>query len=103
MVGLTTLQTILAFLIFSSFYFCDSFLVGGGSNVDSLDPMQMHKKAGFERDPQIYAHLVIPPWSRPFKLGYCLSWEWNTDVKYRQKRIDICNELSAGKFLPEVV
>jgi len=43
------------------------------------------------------SHEVILPWLRPFKPGYCTSWEWHTDKRYRDERIALCQELSGGK------
>ncbi|XP_032236645.1 uncharacterized PE-PGRS family protein PE_PGRS3 [Nematostella vectensis] len=69
------------------------FMSGSDSNVYGR-----HKDSwGFTTDHKIYSHLVIPPWTRPFKIGYCTSWEWNTDRKYRDQRIAICKKFSKGK------
>lgn len=68
----------------------------GGNDKDSIGiPVQIDK-LGFRQDPKVYSHLVIPPWSRPFKPGYCMSWEWNTDKRYRDQRLAICQELTKG-------
>ncbi|XP_031559053.1 uncharacterized protein LOC116295397 [Actinia tenebrosa] len=69
----------------------------GGNEKDSIGiPVQLDK-LGFRQDAKVYSHLVIPPWSRPFKPGYCMSWEWNTDKRYRDQRLAICQELTKGK------
>ena len=68
----------------------------GSENKEAFIPFEKLKEFGLSRDHKIYAHLVIPPWRRPFKLGYCESWEWHTDPKYRDQRIALCKELSEG-------
>jgi len=89
------LREMLSFLIlFSGIQFCGSFFLGG----DKGDSNQARgSTGGFQKNPQVYSHLIIPPWNRPFKPGYCLSWEWHTDKKYRDKRIEICKQLTEGK------
>jgi len=87
----------LAFILISSLGFSNGFWLGGSSNEGVV---RFHKGSqfGFEKDPNVYAHLVIPPWNRPFKPGYCKSWEWHTDKKYRDKRVAICKQYTEGKF-----
>jgi hypothetical protein len=68
----------------------------GSEKEGTFIPFEKLKDLGLSRDHKVYSHLVIPPWSRPFKLGYCESWEWHTDPKYRAQRLAICKELSEG-------
>lgn len=68
----------------------------GNEKEGTFIPFEKLKDLGLSRDHKVYSHLVIPPWSRPFKLGYCESWEWHTDPKYRAQRLAICKELSEG-------
>lgn len=91
-------QTFLALILSSFLGLCSGFLGLGGS--ESSAKVQFHKGSqfGFEKDPNVYAHFVIPPWNRPFKPGYCLSWEWHTDKKYRDKRVAICKQYNEGTF-----
>lgn len=90
----------LAFILISSLGFSAAFWLGGSSNDGTV---RFHKGSqfGFEKNPQIYSHLVIPPWNRPFKPGYCASWEWHTDKKYRNKRVAICKQYTEGKYSPQ--
>lgn len=87
----------LAFILVSSLSFSCGFLLGGSDNTATV---KFHKGSefGFEKNPNVYAHLVIPPWNRPFKPGYCASWEWHTDKKYRDKRVAICKQYTEGTF-----
>lgn len=87
----------LAFILISSLGFSSAFLLGGSEKTATV---RFHKGSefGFEKNPNVYAHLVIPPWNRPFKPGYCASWEWHTDKKYRDKRIAICKQYTEGKL-----
>ena len=66
-----------------------------GSNVD---PIFHIRKQGFDQDPKTFSHEIVAPWVRPFKPGYCDSWEWHTDERYREARLKICRELSGGKI-----
>ena len=68
-------------------------LFGGGSSNDKIAHL---RKLGFDEDPTTMSHEVILPWLRPFKPGYCTSWEWHTDKRYRDERIALCQELSGG-------
>ncbi|KAK3699586.1 hypothetical protein QZH41_014295 [Actinostola sp. cb2023] len=77
--------------------FSHGFFLGGSEQNGIGIPVQLANKAGFRQDQKVYSHLVIPPWSRPFKPGYCTSWEWNTDKRYREQRLAICNDLAKGK------
>lgn len=90
----------LAFILISSLGFSGAFWLGGSSNDGTV---RFHKGSqfGFEKNPEIYSHLVIPPWNRPFKPGYCASWEWHTDKKYRDKRVAICKQYAEGKYSPQ--
>lgn len=90
-------RTSLALILSSFLGLSNGFLGLGGS--ESNAKVQFHKGSqfGFEKDPNVYAHFVIPPWNRPFKPGYCLSWEWHTDKKYRDKRVAICKQHNEGK------
>lgn len=91
-------RTFLVLILSSFFGLCSGFLGLGGS--ESNAKVQFHKGSqfGFEKDPNVYAHFVIPPWNRPFKPGYCLSWEWHTDKKYRDRRVAICKQHNEGNF-----
>lgn len=93
-------RLVLAFILISSLGFSGAFWLGGSSNDGTV---RFHKGSqfGFEKNPQIYSHLVIPPWNRPFKPGYCASWEWHTDKKYRDKRVAICKQYTEGKYRPQ--
>ena len=86
----------LAALIISSLSFSRGFWLGDSSK----EAITFHRgsQLGFEKNPNVYAHLVIPPWNRPFKPGYCVSWEWHTDKKYRDRRVAICKEQAIGEF-----
>lgn len=86
----------LALVIISSLGFSSAFWLGGSSNDGKV---RFHEGSQFEKNANVYAHLVIPPWSRPFKPGYCKSWEWHTDKKYRDKRVAICKQYAEGKFM----
>lgn len=87
----------LAFILISSVGFSSGFFLGGSENDGTV---RFHKGSqfGFEKNPSVYAHLVIPPWNRAFKPGYCASWEWHTDKKYRDKRVAICKQFTEGTF-----
>lgn len=74
---------------------CRAFFLGSEKE-GTFIPFEKLKDFGLSRNHKVYSHLVIPPWSRPFKLGYCESWEWHTDQKYRAQRLAICKELSEG-------
>lgn len=93
-------RVVLAFILISSLGFSGAFWLGASSNDGTV---RFHKGSqfGFEKNPQIYSHLVIPPWNRPFKPGYCASWEWHTDKKYRDKRVAICKQYTEGKYSPQ--
>ena len=68
-------------------------LFGAGSGQEKIVHL---RKLGFDEDPTTMSHEVILPWLRPFKPGYCTSWEWHTDKRYRDERIALCQELSGG-------
>lgn len=91
------IRTSVAFILISIIGLCSGFFLGGS---ESNANIRFHKGSqfGFEKNPNVYAHLVIPPWNRPFKPGYCLSWEWHTDKKYRDQRVAICKQFTEGKF-----
>ena len=55
------------------------------------------RKQGFDQDPRTFSHEIVAPWKRPFKPGYCESWEWHTDPRYKEQRLQICRELSGSK------
>jgi len=55
------------------------------------------RKLGFDQDPKTFSHEVIIPWARPFKPGYCESWEWHTDERYRERRTQICKKLGGQR------
>ncbi|XP_002154477.1 uncharacterized protein LOC100214198 [Hydra vulgaris] len=55
------------------------------------------RKQGFDQDPRTYSHEIVAPWKRPFKPGYCESWEWHTDPRYKEQRLQICRELSGSR------
>lgn len=86
-----------ALILISSLGFSSGFLLGGSSSEGTV---RFHKGSqfGFEKNPNVYSHLVIPPWNRPFKPGYCASWEWHTDKKYREKRVAICKQYAEGRI-----
>ena len=69
----------------------------GGEKEGTFMTLDKLEAIGLSRDHRIYSHVVIPPWNRPFKPGYCESWEWHTDKKYRDQRLAICHELTEGK------
>lgn len=58
--------------------------------------MQM-RRLGFDQDHKAFSHEIVVPWVRPFKSGYCESWEWHTDDRYKQRRTEICRSLGGGK------
>lgn len=87
----------LAVLLVSCLGFTGGFWLGGSSN-DATVRFHKGSEFGFEKNPSVYSHLVIPPWNRPFKPGYCKSWEWHTDKKYREKRVAICKLYTEGNF-----
>jgi len=62
-----------------------------------IDPIVYIRQQGFDRDPKTFAHEVVAPWIRSFKPGYCESWEWHTDSRYKQQRLKICRELSGTR------
>jgi len=62
-----------------------------------IDPIVYIRKQGFDRDPKTFSHEVVAPWIRAFKPGYCESWEWHTDARYKQQRLKICRELSGTR------
>ena len=68
----------------------------GGDEKDTLGVGSRPSQQGFERNADVYSHLIIPPWSRPFKIGYCKSWEWSTDKRWRDTRLDICENYGKG-------
>ena len=86
----------LAVLLLSILKFSSSMLFGG-SETDTI-AFNKPSQHGFEQNPDVYSHLIIPPWSRPFKIGYCKSWEWSTDKTYREARLEICQEYSKGEW-----
>lgn len=63
----------------------------------ALDNIIHIRRLGFDQDPKTFAHEVIIPWARPFKPGYCESWEWHTDERYRERRTQICKHLGGSK------
>jgi len=65
-----------------------------GSNVD---PIIKIRKYGFDRDHKTFSHEVIAPWARPFKPGYCDSWEWHTVPRYKEARLKLCRELAGDR------
>jgi len=67
------------------------------SIVSGLENIVQIRRLGFDQDPKTFSHEVIIPWARPFKPGYCESWEWHTDERYRQRRTEICKNLSGSK------
>lgn len=71
-------------------------LLAAASAVD-YTLMQM-RRLGFDQDHKTFSHEVVVPWARPFKPGYCESWEWHTDERYKQRRIEICRSLSGGTW-----
>ena len=68
-------------------------LFGGGASSEKIVHL---RKLGFDEDHQTMSHELVVPWVRPFKPGYCSSWEWHTDKRYREQRIAVCEELSGG-------
>ena len=89
-------SAMLAFIVFSFLPLSSAFMFGNPSGGDSIVHI---RKFGFDEDPKTFSHEVVAPWIRPFKPGYCESWEWHTDKRYRDERIRICKELSGGKLL----
>lgn len=69
-------------------------LFGGGASGERIVHL---RKLGFDEDHQTMSHELVVPWIRPFKPGYCSSWEWHTDKRYREQRMAVCEELSGGK------
>lgn len=63
----------------------------------ALENIVQIRRLGFDQDHKTFSHEVIIPWARPFKPGYCESWEWHTDERYRQRRVDICKNLSGQR------
>ena len=82
-------------LVISGTFLAEGFFMGSEKE-GAFISFEKLKELGLSRDHKVYSHLVIPPWRRPFKLGYCESWEWYTDKKYREQRLAICKELSEG-------
>lgn len=70
-----------------------SALFGGGASQEKIVHL---RKLGFDEDHTTMSHEIIVPWLRPFKPGYCTSWEWHTDKRYRDERIALCQEISGG-------
>ena len=72
-----------------------------------IDPIIYIRKKGFDQDHKTFSHEIVAPWSRPFKPGYCDSWEWHTDPRYKETRLRICRELSGStlfnSYMTEVV
>ena len=64
----------------------------------NVDPIIKIRRFGFDRDHKTFSHEVIAPWARPFKPGYCDSWEWNTVPRYREARLKLCRELTGSKL-----
>jgi len=61
------------------------------------DPIIHIRRMGFDRDPKTFSHEIVAPWARPFKPGYCESWEWHTEPRYKDARMKICKELSGSR------
>ncbi len=83
------------FVILASLHL--SFALFGGLSMSSGEKTMHLRKLGFDEDPRTFSHELVVPWVRPFKPGYCSSWEWHTDAKYRDSRIKVCKELSGGE------
>lgn len=77
------------FIIVFSLSFLCGFLMGG---FEKIVMVKFYKGSefGFEKDLNVYVYLVIFLWNWLFKFGYCVSWEWYIDKKYREKRVVIC-------------
>lgn len=73
--------------------FCEGFT---NLNPD-IDPIVHIRRAGFDRDSKTFSHEIVAPWKRPFKPGYCDSWEWHTEARYKEARLKVCRDLSGGK------
>jgi len=70
------------------------------SSNSQIDPIVKLRKIGFNRDPRTFSHEYVIPWARPFKPGYCESWEWHSDSRYAKQRMEVCKDL-AGKHAHE--
>jgi len=62
-----------------------------------VDPLVKIRKLGFNRDPKSYGHEIVIPYVRPFKPGYCESWEWHSDPRYKHQRMEVCRDLAGKK------
>lgn len=63
----------------------------------NIDPIIHIRRAGFDRDPKTFSHEIVAPWARPFKPGYCDSWEWHTESRYKDQRLKVCRDLTGEK------
>jgi len=61
------------------------------------DPILHIRKYGFDQDHETYSHELVVPWVRPFKPGYCDSWEWHTHQRYKPQRMELCKSLSGDR------
>lgn len=86
----------LAFIVFASVLHV-SFGLFGGFGMSSNQQSAHLRNIGFEEDAKTFSHELIVPWMRPFKPGYCSSWEWHTDKAYRDMRVGVCKEISGAK------
>jgi len=66
-------------------------------SASNVDPIIKIRKTGFDRDHKTYSHEVVAPWVRPFKPGYCDSWEWHTEPRYKAQRMKVCRSLEGTK------
>ncbi|XP_057309211.1 uncharacterized protein LOC130647385 [Hydractinia symbiolongicarpus] len=73
---------------------CLAYISAAYSNID---PIINIRRQGFDQDPKTFSHEVIAPWMRSFKPGYCDSWEWHTEARYKEQRLKICKELSGQR------